>query len=105
MEQKGERYLEEVQQSLIKYLEELPLNQTLQSYQQLFDRLSLHIGYLLRHNQERLMQALYRIDVPERKVKEAFKQQAIDDIASELAGLVLDRELQKAQTRARYRNH
>ena len=59
------------------------------------------ISHLLDTDFERLMNGLYRIDVDEQKVKLALASD--HDIASEIATLIIQRELQKIETRAKYK--
>lgn len=66
--------------------------------------LSAHIVYMLQHEMEKLLQLLYRIDVNEKKVKAAFAQSNPGMIAPAIAELILDRELQKAQSRFAHKN-
>ncbi|PWJ39341.1 hypothetical protein [Sediminitomix flava] len=66
--------------------EELEVQYDLQQW------LSKRINYMLRFEFDQLMNALYRIDVDEQKVKEAI---ASDAPADELAKLVLERQWQK----------
>ncbi len=63
----------------------------------------LAVLYLLRHDLNRLLHILYRIDVDERDVKQAMKLPAEDQVAEQVARLIIKRELQKAQTRFIYR--
>lgn len=60
---------------------------------------SKQVLYLLERDIERLMQAMYRIDVPEHSFKAALTS---EDPAGHLAELVLQRELMKVQTRRWY---
>jgi hypothetical protein len=62
-------------------------------------QLTATIVYMLLHEMDKLMGILYRIDVPERKVKAAFGQNDPKEIAPLLAELIIERELQKAQSR------
>lgn len=63
--------------------------------------LTKQVLYLLERDMDRLLQAMYRIDVGEQKVKEALVSA---DPASQLAGLILQREMMKVQTRRWYAN-
>jgi hypothetical protein len=65
-------------------------------------RLQERLVYLMLNDMEGLLQLLYRIDVNEQKVKAAFAQSTPQDIAPELAKLIIDRMRQKAETRVRY---
>mgnify|MGYP001159307819 CR=1 FL=1 len=73
------------------------------SYEQLHDRLTELIVYLLLHKMELLLQVLYRVDVFEKDTKAAFAQNDPKLIAPELAKLIIDRELKKAETRIKYK--
>ena len=64
--------------------------------------LSLAIRELIDTGFNKLMNALYRIDVSETKVTEAMHLEAPDEISSKLATLVIERELQKVYTRQKY---
>ncbi len=59
------------------------------------------VQQLLDRDFERLLNALYRIDVAEHKVKEAMA--AGDDVALNIADLIIAREMQKVATREKYR--
>ncbi|MSQ78513.1 MAG: hypothetical protein EXR21_02395 [Flavobacteriaceae bacterium] len=54
-------------------------------------------------NPQRLLQALYRIDVNELKYKEAISRFMGKDLSDHIATLVIEREMQKVKTRAEYR--
>lgn len=71
------------------------------SLEELHALLTKQVLYLLERDMERLMQAMYRIDVAEQKFKEALVSA---DPASQLAGLILQREMLKVQTRRWYAN-
>ncbi|MDX9760277.1 MAG: hypothetical protein RBU27_14045 [Bacteroidota bacterium] len=62
------------------------------------------IAALLSRDPERLMRILYRVDVEERKVQQIFHDLPPADMAAALADLIIDRQLAKAETRARYGN-
>ena len=77
-----------------------PLEQVPQfSQDELRELLVKQLVYLLERDQERLMQAMYRIDVPEHKFRAALLSA---DPASQIADLVLQREMMKVQTRRWY---
>ena len=59
------------------------------------------IQHLLDRDFERLINGLYRIDVSEEKVKLAMASG--EDIAGNIASLIIERELQKVVTREKYR--
>ena len=66
--------------------------------------LKKHIEYLLVSNFEKLLNAIYRIDIDEKKFNEALKLDSIESISSEVTELVIEREIQKAESRRKYRN-
>ncbi|MBR9977502.1 MAG: hypothetical protein KFH87_05390 [Bacteroidetes bacterium] len=68
------------------------------------DTLAERITYLLRHDTERLMHILYRVDVEEQVVQETFRAHAPPVLPVALADLIIERQLAKAATHARYRN-
>jgi hypothetical protein len=64
--------------------------------------LILRIGDMLQHQGERLMQAFYRLDISEDKVKDIFANHLPVFWPELLAGLVLEREKQRAAWRLKY---
>ncbi len=95
-----ESMLPSIQQSLDKYVE---LKQAA-DISQLKVYLTEQLVYMLHHEMEKLMGLLYRIDVRERDVKNAFAQNNPKLIAPLLAEAIIQRELEKAQSRNNYRN-
>lgn len=77
-----------------------PDNRVLKSEDELLRWLTQVITYLLEKDFERLLQAMYRIDVDEQKFKSVFAGEG--DIADGLAKLVMDREIQKVAFRKKY---
>ena len=69
---------------------------------ELHNYLTSAIRELLDTDFNRLLNALYRIDVSEQKVSEAINLEAPDKIAATLATMIIDRELQKVVTRKKY---
>ncbi|MCZ7557822.1 MAG: hypothetical protein M5R41_15595 [Bacteroidia bacterium] len=66
------------------------------------DALIARIQWLLDTQLERLMHILYRVDVDEHAVQRIFRTSPVQDIATTLADLIIERQLEKARTRARY---
>lgn len=58
--------------------------------------------YFLKHNPHKLFNILYRIDVAENRVRECFALKEDSRIASAIAGLIIEREQQKAISREKY---
>ena len=61
------------------------------------------ITSLMESNIDLLMSALYRIDVYERNVKEAFSTSTPHQLPEVLADLVIERQIQKIRIRQSYR--
>jgi hypothetical protein len=59
------------------------------------------ISVMIDRDFQRLLNVLYRIDVDELKTKAAF---ADDDPARRLAELIINRELQKVESRKKYKS-
>jgi hypothetical protein len=72
--------------------------------QYLHERLTMIIEHLLQNNFEKLCNAMYRLDVSERKFQEVLATTDPADISSQLAKLVIEREMQKVVTRNMYKN-
>lgn len=62
------------------------------------------VSYLLDRDMSRLLLALYRIDVSEQKVKKVLAEAEPSKIADSITDLIIERELQKVETRLKYRN-
>ena len=69
---------------------------------ELHEYLTRAISELLNSDFNRLLNALYRIDVSEKKVAEVISSESPGDIAPRLATLIIERELQKVITRKKY---
>ena len=69
-----------------------------EDFKQILTRL---IRHLLDNDFERLINGLYRIDVSEEKVKLAMA--TTDDVAEQVALLIIEREMQKVTTREKYK--
>ncbi len=54
---------------------------------------------MLSQNPERFFQSLYRLDVNEAKVREFLKDKALDEACYNIAGLIMNRELEKHRSR------
>lgn len=79
-------------------------NKKLQTYQLLRDKLADVINYLLNNDMEKLLSAIYRIDVSEEKFKSAMNGENINLISENIADLILQREFQKVEYRKKFSN-
>ena len=71
-------------------------------FEELQNRLALHINHLIQHHFEQLVSLLYRIDVSEAKIKSLLQQQPNEDAAKIIVALIIERQLQKIKTRQQY---
>lgn len=60
------------------------------------------VNELIIHDFSRLVQLLYQADVPEEKLKMLLKEKASQDAAEIIAGLLLQRQLQKIEARKHF---
>ncbi len=60
------------------------------------------ISRLLDNDFNRLINAMYRIDIPEDQLADALNTPDPSRVASKIADLVIQRELQKVRTRKKY---
>lgn len=67
------------------------------------EKLTIIISHLLERDFNRLLNVFYRIDLDEKKVGAVLSLATPDQIAGQLAELVIERELKKAETRLKYR--
>lgn len=68
------------------------------------EKLSLVIGYMLENQFEKLCNAMYRLDVSEKKFHEVLTGKDPEEVVPSLADLVIEREMQKIKTRILYKN-
>lgn len=64
--------------------------------------LTAHINDLINNDFDKLVSTLYRIDVNENKIRHLLDQQQGENAAGLIAGLVLERQLQKIRSRQEY---
>ena len=72
------------------------------AYEELVKLLTPFIQTLLNDEFEKLLQLMYRIDIPESGFNQALGQANPGDIAPQIARLVIDRQLQKIKIREKY---
>ncbi len=73
-------------------------------WQQIRAILISEIIMLMLKSSDKLWNILYRIDVNESKVKAIFTNASAEEIAPQIADLIMERMLQKAQSRIEYKN-
>lgn len=93
------------EENLIPYGEPLPKEYETLGREELQSRLSLYIEALLNTNFEKLCNMIYRHDVEESKFNKALQAEQVQEQATRIADLVIDRELQKVESRKAYRKY
>lgn len=91
--------------ALIKLINEelaIELNEQ-SSYAALHAQLAAHLNDLIKHDFEKLISYLYRIDVSEQKLRSMLQQNPGEDAANMIAALIIERQQQKIETRRKYR--
>ena len=72
------------------------------TYTLILNQLTKQIKYMLDNDFQGLLNALYRIDVDERKFSLALETGESEDVVKNVADLILQRIVLKAQTRMKY---
>ena len=70
--------------------------------QELKSQLSKIISYLIDNDFQRLLNAMYRIDINEEKFKKALATNPPTAVSEAIAQLIIEREMQKVQLRKKY---
>ena len=65
-------------------------------------QLAVYLNDLLLHDFHSLVQLLYRVDVPEKKIKAVLQEHPTEDAGNLLAGLLIQRQAEKQATRNRF---
>ena len=65
-------------------------------------QLGAYINQLIQNDFEKLISLLYRIDVSEPKLKQLLKQNPQEEAGKIIAALIIERQLQKIQTRRHF---
>jgi len=85
--------------------EPLPSEYETLSREELKQRLQVFIAGLLEHNFEKLCNMIYRHDVKEEKFNQALQHGDLNEQAGRIADLVIEREMQKVESRKAYRKY
>ena len=70
--------------------------------EQLIKKISMQLLSLIRYDHQKVINLLYKYDIDEQKARLAFKLINDEDIANELACLIVQREAQKIALRKKY---
>ncbi|WP_370089451.1 hypothetical protein [Ekhidna sp.] len=82
--------------------DELEFGQEENDFDRLEDFLTKQVNYLLDHDLNKLLNVLYRIDIPENRVKSLLQNSKQGEIARNMAKAIIEREKQKVITRRQY---
>ncbi len=72
-------------------------------YSNVVQQLAPLINEYIQKDFEKLVQLLYRIDVDENKLKQALQENSGTDASHIIAGMVVERQLQKLKSRQMFR--
>ena len=72
------------------------------SRHELLQKLTVFINDLILNDFQRLVAILYKVDVDENKLKRILKEDAGKDAAGIIARLIIEREIQKIETRKQF---
>ena len=70
---------------------------------ELKEKLKEYCNHLIKTNFEKMVGILYRIDVSEVKLKQVLNQNPGEDAGEIIAQLIIERQLQKIQTRKNFK--
>lgn len=88
-----------IKKDMFENQQQLP---NIQDFKSLLNLIKEKVKFLISSDLQKLINLLYRLDVAESEVKNAFKLMSEEDIADRIAQLILDREIKKAEFRVRY---
>jgi hypothetical protein len=86
----------------LKNLGDLPEENTA-FFEFLREQLSQRVEYFINHDMDSLLQALYRIDVSNALVDEAFSLGEIKKVSNAIAVAIIERQLKKLSYRNEYK--
>ena len=68
-------------------------------------KLAAYVNDLIKHDFEKLIFILYRVDVFESKLKDLLKQNADEDAGRMIAQLIIERQIEKIKSRQQFKNN
>jgi hypothetical protein len=74
------------------------------SLNEIREKLLVLINEFINKDFQALIQLLYRIDVSEKKIRVYLNEKSKEDSASVLADLIIERQLQKIESRKKFRS-
>lgn len=73
------------------------------SYEEMINKLTSFINDLINHDFSQLVSLLYRIDVPEKKLRQVLDATNGKDAASVIATMIIERQLEKIRSREKFK--
>jgi hypothetical protein len=73
------------------------------SFEELKERLSVQINYLIEKDFQKLVSLLYRVDVSETKLKNLLLENQGENAGNIIAELIIERQLQKIKSRQQFK--
>lgn len=80
------------------------LTEAVKNEEQLLKLVEQYVQELIDTDFEKLLLVLYRLDVSEKKVKQALEINGAENATNSIAKLILEREKEKAETREKFSN-
>ena len=103
IEDKGGVYLVHLKGALVQSWNIAPPTEERPSRDDLRNGLALRVAFLLKHDYQRLVSAMYLLDIPEEGFEGATAGKDIAKAAEDLAEIIFEREIEKLESRKRYR--
>lgn len=72
--------------------------------EELAEKLSAYINQLINNNFQQLVFVLYRVDINETALKHLLKENPGENAGKIIAGLIIDRQLQKIKSRKKFKS-
>lgn len=82
---------------------EFPLPVTTSNHEQLIQHLKDYIDHLISHDFYGLISLLYRVDIPEKKLRDILNEATSIPASSIITSLIIERQLQKIETRKAFK--
>ena len=98
----GPRDLDDVHQQLVQLWGMRPVGLQPLGRDVIIEELARRVAYLLEHDLDKLMSYMYILDVPEEKFAGAIQRPSQEHPEFLLAGVILDREIERMHTWRRY---
>lgn len=90
--------------SVVNHFELSKENEEEKSYDEQFEILTQFIDHLIQNDFNRLLSILYRVDISEEKLKRKLAENKDQQFSSKIiAQMLIDRELEKIISRAKYK--